>query len=241
VDTSRQPSPDLRASLHARQDRIVTNMPGTDTDSAADSAAVRAYEHTKRAIIRGDLAGGTAISEGAICQELGISRTPVHEAFLRLAAEELLSLEARKGAVVRPMSPSEAADVLEMREVIEATAAHRAITDGHAPDLAPTLDALLDAQASAIADGDVDRFVEVDDDFHTAVVVASRNPVAMHFTRLLRDRQQRLRHQLMRVRPDQLRSSLDQHRELAEAVRTEDADRYAEVLRAHVASHRGAL
>lgn len=207
----------------------------------AQAASDRAYDHVKRAIIRGDLPGGTAISENALCQDLGVSRTPVHEAFLRLASEELLTLESRKGAVVRPMSPNEAADVLEMREAIESTAARRVVTDGRVADLAPSLAAMLDEQAAAVAAGDVDRFIEVDAEFHGAVIGASRNAVAVLFARTLRDRQQRLRHQLMRVQPSQLQASLDDHRALAAALRDGDATRYAEVLGAHVASHRGAL
>jgi DNA-binding GntR family transcriptional regulator len=212
---------------------------GAGSGDTASSAADLAYDHIKRAIIRGDLAGGTAISENTLCLELGVSRTPVHEAFLRLAAEDLLSLEARKGAVVRPMSPSEASDVLEMREAIESAAATRVAADGR--DVGPILSALLADQAAALADGDVDRFVESDADFHTAVIAASRNAVAVHFGRTLRDRQQRLRHQLMRVRPDQLQASLDDHRALADALADGDAARYVAVLHRHVASHRGAL
>lgn len=217
------------------------SIPDTPANSTGQAASDRAYEHVKRAIIRGDLPGGTAVSENALCQEIGVSRTPVHEAFLRLAAEDLLSLESRKGAVVRPMSPNEAADVLEMREAIESTAASRVVRDDRHGELTPVLDALLDQQDAAVAKGDVAAFIEADDDFHTAVVVASRNPVAMHFTRMLRDRQQRLRHLLMRVRPDQLQSSLMQHRALRAAIKDGDADRYASVLAEHVASHRGAL
>ncbi|ROP65711.1 GntR family transcriptional regulator [Curtobacterium sp. ZW137] len=209
--------------------------------TSAQAASDRAYDHVKRAIIRGDLPGGTAISENALCQDLGVSRTPVHEAFLRLAAEELLTLESRKGAVVRPMSPNEAADVLEMREAIESTAASRVVTDGRVADLAPSLQAMLAEQATAVADGDVDRFIEVDAEFHGAVIGASRNAIAVLFARTLRDRQQRLRHQLMRVQPSQLQSSLDDHRALAAALEDGDAARYAAVLHDHVASHRGAL
>ena len=209
--------------------------------TSAQAASDRAYDHVKRAIIRGDLPGGTAISENALCQDLGVSRTPVHEAFLRLAAEELLTLESRKGAVVRPMSPNEAADVLEMREAIESTAASRVVTDGRVADLVPSLQAMLAEQATAVADGDVDRFIEVDAEFHGAVIGASRNAIAVLFARTLRDRQQRLRHQLMRVQPSQLQSSLDDHRALAAALEDGDAARYAAVLHDHVASHRGAL
>ncbi|MFZ6992959.1 GntR family transcriptional regulator [Curtobacterium sp. RRHDQ66] len=212
-----------------------------NSTATTQAASERAYDHVKRAIIRGDLAGGTAISENAICQDLGVSRTPVHEAFLRLAAEELIALESRKGAVVRPMSPNEAADVLEMREAIESTAATRVVTDGRVADLAPSLQAMLAEQEAAVRDGDVDRFIEVDAEFHGAVIGASRNAIAVLFARTLRDRQQRLRHQLMRVQPSQLQASLDDHRALARALDDGDAARYAEVLSAHVASHRGAL
>src|SRR6201995_5477722 len=73
---------------------------GESGAAAAVSAAEHAYQATKGAIIRGDLAPGTMTSELLVCQQLDLSRTPVHEAFLRLAAEGLLSLESRNGAVV---------------------------------------------------------------------------------------------------------------------------------------------
>ena len=203
----------------------------------ASGAAERAYEYTKRAIVRGDLAAGTMTSELLICQQLGISRTPVHEAFLRLAAEGLLSLESRKGAVVRPMSPNEARDVLEMREAVEGMAAARVIADGCPPELTAKLQVLLTAQEHAMAGGDTDRFVDADDAFHTAIVTASRNEVAAGFTRFLRDRQQRLRHLMFRVRPEWFTAVVDQHRLLAAALADGDAWGYRAVLAEHVAGH----
>ncbi|HEY1823351.1 MAG TPA: GntR family transcriptional regulator [Trebonia sp.] len=204
---------------------------------ASASAAERAYESTKHSIIRGDLAAGTMTSELLICQQLGISRTPVHEAFLRLAAEGLLSLESRKGAVIRPMSPNEARNVLEMREAVEAMAAARVIAEGCPAGLTSTLGDLMAAQEGALRERDADRFVEADDAFHTAIVTASGNEVAAHFTRFLRDRQQRLRHQLFRVRPEHFAAVLGQHRQLASALATGDAERYRTLLAEHVAGH----
>jgi DNA-binding GntR family transcriptional regulator len=201
-------------------------------------AATRAYEYTKSLIIRGELAGGSSVSELSVSEALGISRTPTHEAFLRLAAEDLLTLESRKGAVVRPMSPSESADVLQMREAIESAAATRVIAEGHDRELVPELEELLDHQRLAVATTDVDSFVQIDDELHSLVVAASRNPIAMHFMRMLRDRQQRLRHQLMRVHPTQLQPSYEQHRGLAAAIGDRDADRYRRLLGEHIAMHR---
>lgn len=212
----------------------------TLTETTCVPAAERAYDETKARIIRGDLPGGSSLSETAICLELGLSRTPVHEAFLRLAAEELLTLESRKGAVVRPMSPSEADDVVEMREAVEAAAARRAI-EQDPETLALVLQGLLETQADCIARGDVDGFVDADDAFHSAVVAASRNPIAAHFTRLLRDRAQRLRHHLMRIQPSHLSISLDDHRDLARAIEARDPEAYASALHRHVGVLRGLL
>ncbi|MBP1327600.1 DNA-binding GntR family transcriptional regulator [Leucobacter exalbidus] len=211
-------------------------QPGTA--STLVGSAERAYQHTKQAIIHGDLAPGAMISEGQIAEELGISRTPVHEAFLRLDVEELLTLASRKGAVVRPMAPHEAADVLEMREAIEAAAASRVISAGFATALTPALDALLATQAEAIENADFDAFVEADDAFHTAVVTASRNPIALTFTRQLWDRQQRLRHQLFREAPQDMKTVFEQHGELAQAVKNGGEAHYRRVLAAHVSLHR---
>lgn len=211
--------------------------PATDRLSAAEHA----YQSVKSAIIRGDLAGGAAISENTVRHNLGVSRTPVHEAFLRLAAEELITLESRRGAVVRPIAPSEALHVLEMREAIESAAAKRLIADGNGDSVAGDLGELLGIQQEALRDGDVDTFVEADDRFHTAIVAGAHNPVALHFTRLLRDRQQRLRHQLMRVRPDQLSPAYEQHCMLSAALESADPARYDAVLREHIAMHKGVL
>ena len=218
-------------------------VPGGQSGAAAAvtgvSAAEHAYEATKQAIIRGDLAPGTMTSELLVCQRLGLSRTPVHDAFLRLAAEGLLSMESRKGAVVRPMSPSEARDVLEMREAVEAMAATRVIADGADAELAVALEDLLGVQERAAGSGDLETFVEADDAFHARVVVASGNAIAVYFTGFLRDRQQRLRHQLLRVRPEHLVAVMEQHRRLAAALADADAERYRRLLAEHVASHGG--
>ena len=211
------------------------------TSADTGSAAERAYDYTKDAIIRGELAPSAMISENLVCEALGISRTPVHEAFLRLDVEGFLTLASRKGAVVRPMSPQESLDVLEMREAVESSAAARAIAEGRHGELSAELERLLAEQSAALDAGELDRFVIADDEFHHAVVVASRNPVALQFSGILHDRQQRLRHQLYRVAPAQITTGLAQHRQLAAAVGAGDAAAYRAVLLEHVSLHKGAL
>jgi DNA-binding GntR family transcriptional regulator len=205
-------------------------------------AAERAYAYTKGLIIQGDLAGGELISEGRICELLGVSRTPVHEAFLRLDTERLLVLSSRKGAVVVPMSPQEAQNVLEMREAIESAAARRLVADrARAAGVLDLLRDNLERQGAGAEAGDTDAFIEADEEFHDMVVTASGNTTAVHFFTLLRDRQQRLRYQLLGIRPEHLPEVLADHRRLVRCLAEADADGYRDELSAHVARHRGAL
>lgn len=205
------------------------------------SAAESAYSRTKDKIIRGELAGGSLLSEAHIGADLGISRTPVHEAFLRLEAERLITLSPRRGAVVVPMNPRESSDVLEMREAIEGSAAAALAASPSSVDLEQRLDDLLDEQRRCAANADVDGFVAADDAFHTAIVAASGNAIAGHFFALLRDRQQRVRHQLFAVDPAQLPKSLDDHVALRDAAVSGSQADYRAVLRRHIARNQGAL
>lgn len=210
--------------------------------TSGEIAAQRAYRTTKSAIINGELPGGALLSEVAVSADLGLSRTPVHEAFLRLEAEQLLDLQPRRGAVVRPMTPSEAADVLAMRHAVEAAAAAQVFSRGGLDDmLRAELDDNLRRQREFAASEDVDGFVAVDDEFHLLTVRASRNPIAEHFYEHLRARQQRLRNLLLRIDPQNLRSSLDDHEQLAQCLLGGDAERYSALLQAHFDLYQGAL
>lgn len=204
------------------------------------SAAERAYVLTKDKIIRGELAGGTLLSEATVGADFGISRTPVHEAFLRLAAEQLITLSSRRGAVVVPMNPRESSDVLEMREAIEGSAAS-AVAASPPPGLIASLDELLADQQRCARLGDVDGFVAADDAFHTAIVEASGNAIAVHFFALLHDRQQRVRHQLFAVDPEQLTESFREHEQLRDAVGSGSCDDYRAILHRHIARNKGVL
>jgi DNA-binding GntR family transcriptional regulator len=203
------------------------------------SAAGRAYRHVKELVLSGALSGGSAISEVALSRELEISRTPLHEAFLRLAAEGLLTLESRKGAIVVPPSPRESDDVIDMRLAIESACMRRVVNDAHAEQLARALRPILERQRDRLRAGDVDGYIDVDRVFHTTVILAARNPLATQFTHMLADRVARLRAQIFQNKPETLAQTLSEHEDLLDAVSVEDPGRYAELLNAHVERLRG--
>ena len=115
------------------------------------SAAERAYAYVKERLLDGRFAGGTLLSENELARRLGISRTPVREAFRQLEAEDLLELYPRRGALVIPISPSEADDVLEARLLIEQHCARRVAAYGG--EVAPALREAIAEQKRSLAAG----------------------------------------------------------------------------------------
>lgn len=202
-------------------------------------ASERAYDYVKTRILRGELPGGAVLSEVAVSHELDLSRTPVHEAFLRLEGEGLLALEARKGAIVVPLAPRELDDVTDMRLAIESACAARAIRDGAAQGLAAELDLVLARQREHKYARDLDAYADADREFHLTVIHGARNVLAATFSGMLDARVERLRRQVLRADPKALEATYREHRALATAIREGDAELYGQLLAAHVQRPRG--
>jgi DNA-binding GntR family transcriptional regulator len=207
----------------------------SETDRRAAPAADRAYDLTKELVLTGELPGGHLFSEGEIAGRLGISRTPVREAFLRLQAEELLQLIPKRGAVVVPVPPGEAEDVLDAREAIETAAVRRLL---RRPDLVPAAlaamrEALRVQQEHADA-GDLAAFARADEEFHRTIVAAGRNALTSRFYATLADRQRRMSMHALGPVPERIPVVLREHAELIAIVRSGDEAAFATALRAHL-------
>ncbi|WP_053225968.1 GntR family transcriptional regulator [Solirubrobacter soli] len=182
------------------------------------SASRRAYEHVKERILDGRLPGTWLLSENDVAQELGVSRTPVRTAFGQLEAEGYLTLYPKRGAVVTPISPREAEEVIEARWVIERHALEQASPQ-------------LGAELAALADPGEKDFVEADRAFHRALVAGTGNEILLGLYDTLRDRQRRM----LRVgsRTDERKATITaEHRELAQAIA--DGEDATGILRRHL-------
>lgn len=193
----------------------------------AYNAAERAYEHVKARILTGEL-DGHMLSEGVFAMELGVSRTPVREAFLRLQVEGLMRLYPKRGALVVPVGPHESREVLAARRVVECASVKEAIGE---PDLPDTLADLLEQQREAVG---TPRFGELDAAFHTALVEAAGNSLLSGFYQGLRDRQIRLIATAVRTVQERSDEILAQHAEIVAGVREKDAERVEALLAEHL-------
>src|SRR5919199_6671341 len=113
--------------------------------AGSGSAAARVYAYVKERLLDGTFPGGVLLSENELSQQLGLSRTPVRQAFVQLEAEGLLELYPKRGALVVPVAASEIEDVFEARLLIEQHAARRAAA---APPVAEMWAAIGDQEAA---------------------------------------------------------------------------------------------
>jgi DNA-binding GntR family transcriptional regulator len=219
--------------------RVATETAGERSDVEAPGAE-RAYSFAKELILSGQLPGGSLISEGSIAERIGLSRTPVREAFLRLQSEDLLRLFPKRGAVVAPVGPSEAEDVLDLREALECAAVRRILaSDVPLGELADRLGAMVAEQADHAAQADLAEFARADQEFHFGIVSASGNVLAERFYGSLADRQRRMSLRALRPRPERLAVLVAEHTRLIDLIATQDASGFATALRAHLdATHR---
>lgn len=198
-------------------------------------AADRAYELTKELVLTGELPGGHLFSEGEIAERLGVSRTPVREAFLRLQAEDLLRLIPKRGAVVVPVSPGEAEDVLDAREAVETAAVRRLLRrPERVADAVAELRARLATQQGHADDGDLRAFADADESFHRTIVEVGRNELTIRFYATLADRQRRMSMYALAPVPEKIPVVLREHRELIEIIERSDDAAFAPALRAHL-------
>jgi DNA-binding GntR family transcriptional regulator len=198
------------------------------------TAKDRAYAFTKERVLDSTYAGGDLITEGEVADALGMSRTPVREAFLRLEGEGLLRLYPKRGALVVPVSVGEVEAVMETRMLVERFALDKVLAAGPAETVARRLDEAIAMQEQRRAAGDADGFVAVDREFHTTFVTAAGNPIVTGLYDSLRDRQQRMIITSLLIDAERSASILVEHRALTEAIRSGELERAQTVLTAHL-------
>lgn len=215
------------------------------TSEAANGRAAakdRALDYVKAKVLTGEFSGGELISEGEVATALGMSRTPVREAFLQLEAAGLLRLYPKRGALVVPVSPDEVRAVLEARMVLEEFAVRAVIQRG--PDACAAvyerLSAQVQRQREAAAASRLHEFLDSDRAFHNVTLEAAGNAILAGFYSSLRDRQMRMIGESAR-NPQRLATIIEEHERIARALRDTDADAARAAVRAHLAGTMRAL
>ncbi|THA71971.1 GntR family transcriptional regulator [Streptomyces sp. A0958] len=195
-------------------------------------AAERVYTHVKDAVLDRRYEGGTLLTEGDLAEAVGVSRTPVREALLRLEVEGLIKLYPKKGALVLAVSAQEISDVVETRLLVEEFAARKAVPAS--TQLISRLEGLLEEQRQFSEAGDLAAVSVKDRCFHAEIVRHAGNEILSRLYDQLRDRQLRMGVAVMEAHPGRIAANIAEHSELLEAIRAGDAEGAAQVVRRHV-------
>lgn len=209
-------------------------MEAMDTSSlpTARAASQRAYEFAKWAILSAVYPAGAVITEAALAEETGLSRTPVREALLRLEAEGLVTLWPRRGAVVNTFSLQEVEDVLEARVLVENYTAGKSFAAR--AELLPQVEAAHASMLRNCRERDTAGFTSSDRLFHELIVDAAGNTVLSSVYRSLRERQTLFTSAVMRGRPDRMQATVDQHAGILEALRGDDRHAFCATVNDHL-------
>lgn len=125
-------------------------------DTGGPNNTIRALTEIRKRILSGELAGGERLFEVPLAEALSISRTPVREAMSRLAEEGLLERAKSAGFVVRSFGIDDVVDAIELRGVLEGTAARLAAERGADPDLLDDMAAIVTGLDDCFRENDVD-------------------------------------------------------------------------------------
>ena len=212
------------------QDEIVApKIIGGERDGG--SARDRAYAFVRQGILQRRFKSGAFLEEELVSTAVGVSRTPVREAFHRLAAERWLELVPRRGALVRQVTAQELLDVYEARRVLESHAVRQLC--GRRLGVPASSRVVLEEMAGYGADS-IEEHVRLDHQFHRGLVATLGNTVLIEMYDGLRARQQLVAVSAFGADPSRLQTILNEHAALLDAVAGHDGAAAEAVLSTHL-------
>ena len=199
------------------------------------------YNMLKEAIISGEFPPGEWISEDQITDTLGVSRTPVREAFKQLRSEGLIDLYPRKGAHVIEMSQKDIDHLFEARPALETFFFTRAAKNFSKNEIHHYKILFKDTEkeiAEAINNSELigskwTEYLKVDRSFHNQLVKACENPFWYKLYANIRNRMQVLFYKMEHM-PEQACFFTEQHEAILDAMFNERFSQAKKYLKAHI-------
>lgn len=189
-------------------------------------------DRIREQIVEGLLEPGARLNERVLCEQMGVSRTPMREAIKKLAGEGLVRLEPHRGAVVHRLGREEVAAAFEVMATLEALsgdlAAQRASNDE-----IRTIQELQVRMERAHRARDLPGYYRLNAEIHAAINTAARNPVLEEVFRSVNVRLQSLR---FRSNLDQRKwdAAVKEHAAIAAALQARDGPQLGRLLRDHL-------
>jgi len=207
---------------------MVTNSVNSKPSSLNDWT----YSYLKEKILNLEFKPGQQLHIEDFIDELEISRTPIREAFLRLANESLLDIKPRVGYFVSQMTIDDIRDLFEVREMVETWATRKAAEVLSENDLVE-LRKLLGESTAAVNSGILDKYLEVDIEFHGYFQKHIKNKRMLEFMESIQDLTYRERVLSLQSK-ENVRDTLVEHKRILEALIDRDGNQAAWLMGEHL-------
>ncbi|WP_234625139.1 GntR family transcriptional regulator [Agrobacterium vitis] len=206
----------LRAAVRDTAQQFPESVGGVGSSSGR---VTEAYQAIRKAIRANIFPPGYQAAEIEIARQLGMSRTPVHEAMARLQEDGLVRILPKKGIIICALSPADIEEIYEVTIALEGAAAARLarIEPVEKRDVIAELRDATNAMVSALAENDLPAWAEADERFHETLVVRSGNGRLTRMAGTVADQLHRARVFTLNLRPLPVGSS-EEHLAIIDAI-----------------------
>ena len=190
------------------------------------------FQEIREDILKGKFKENEELREATLGKELGVSRTPVREALRQLELEGLVHIIPNKGAYVTGITEKDVHDIYMTRSMLEGLCARWAAEHISEEQIQEMEEVLLLTEYH-LDRGNAEQLAELDGKFHEVLYVASQSRILRHILSDFHKYVQVARKRSVK-KEDRAKKSLEEHREILNALRTGDADRAEELAHIHI-------
>lgn len=183
-------------------------------------------------IVDGKLLPGSKVPEKDLCEQFGVSRTPLREALKVLAADGLISLEPNRGAWVSKVTLEELREVFPVMGALEALSGELACANITDEQIAYVRD-LHNEMVQHFKDENLDAYFQVNQKIHEAILEAADNATLSTQYRSLASRIRRARY-LANMSQERWQQAIEEHERILEALENREGEKLADILKRHL-------
>lgn len=201
-------------------------------ESFAKTMTATAHLKLRQLILNNKWPPGFQATEQEVASQLGMSRTPVREALMRLQQDGLVSVIPRHGMRVLPVSTADMKEIYEILTSLESTAAELAAGRGLSDEQLHGLEKATADMDHALSEDDLEGWAQADARFHEQLLELGGNQMLKSVVLNFIDRAHRVRMLTLKMRPKPVNSTRE-HAALVEAIRAGDREKARNIHRAH--------
>lgn len=191
------------------------------------------YESLRRSILHGKLKAGQRLIEETLADQVGISRTPVREAFHKLERDELLIRLPKGGFAVKEFTRADVEEIFGIRSALESYAAYLA-TEQITPDRISELEKKVEETEKTLEKGENEKVAQLHTEFHNLLYKSCRSKKLFEMINNYADYFYRYRTALIRSTENGFKYSFEDHRRMLEAMKKKNPKLVERLVRKHL-------